>query len=369
MLDEINIIILIVFAIITAIAPLFLLGRIYLKNEKIKFFSAAIISLALSSGSSFLLFRSDISIEISLILGVFQFLFLNSFLFLFEIKYDLSNKVNEIFQSKTTNDDIIMRLAEYNLLRDTFFDHIQKDLEFDKNIKCEMDSIKSFHLYLSNLKLKNYFREFFNYDSEHSVIRNIPSGYFKEKIWKKFVTESNHYYSVQIMSYENTESKIYLDDENRQDKEINTLSDILKSPNSYNNDMRKIFIIDNVFFDDHTKKLKAEDKIKGRGMKEYLQKLKIYFKKWNDELKSQKDKFPIKIIVKNKAIGRMPDDIGIFGDVYGVQLEYKDSKEKFIKDNLSYEFHFNKSETERQIQHFNEYFNNENAVSLYSLFE
>ena len=88
--------------------------------------------------------------------------------------------------------------------------------------------------------------------------------------------------------------------------------------------------------------------------------MKEYLSVWNYRFKDKQALIQTKIINENiaraifKRIGLKLNDIGIFGDVYGIQSINDMKDEKFYTDELKINFYFDKVQTENQIKSFKE---------------
>ncbi len=338
-------------------------------NSKKNYWTFLVTSLFISIIISIILMNSkDISPTGAIILTIFQTIVYNTLWFFVETKFRLENRDN----LKTEHDKVIHNFAEFELLQRIFFDHIENDLKFNKEVKRHLTHIDDFHMYISKLKLETYFSEYFVYDSKNRVIYDIPTPYFEKRIWGRFVEDSKHYYSIQRMSIKDKQSSVYLENEDRQTQEINKLHSILNSRNG-NSDMKKIFIIDEDLFEFSDGVFNWKEITGDEEKKEFSDKLKNYLCKWYNKFKEMRCdcsyKFPIKIIAFSDAQGKMPLDIGIFGDVYGIQSK-RVEKDKIIVDELSIDFYFNKTDTDKRIDEFKEHFNDsKSTICLYSIFD
>ena len=83
--------------------------------------------------------------------------------------------------------------------------------------------------------------------------------------------------------------------------------------------------------------------------------------------------FPIKVIKKSYANGLIDtgyhlNDIGIFGEVYGIQSLNDSSTGEFFTDNLKIDFYFDEEKTKIQKKAFDDLFRNSKSEYLTTFF-
>lgn len=419
------------------------------KNYKLFLISSIIISLVIS----FVLMNSgDISSSGAVILGIFQIVAYNTLWLVVENYFrvkdinkltlnnekTINNIKKELDALKTSEDRNNTAIENVNILLRTFFNNIEEDLKFHYSMQHNLTNVDNFYSYISKLKLQNYFAEYFIFDNDSKIIKDIPTAYFEKNIWEKFVRESKFYYSIQSMTIEDEQSQIYLKNTNRQNKEINILFSILDSTHHPNNDIKKIFIVDDDFFqyikdedtwcekyfkysennEEWNKILRPilENKLNTQqhngvemffnensenfynyliksdsgdnefnqivekfssyigeqrirmghdeigniieeiqykiiktknGRKYFFSRLKEYLHKWYQKFSVSNSSLIVKL-VSSTNITKDKEDIGIFGNVYGIQSKRGADQDKTISDPLSIDFYFDKSDTEQK---------------------
>jgi hypothetical protein len=252
-------------------------------------------------------------------------------------------EISNLGKSRSRTGAILDKFAKSNVIVESLSEKIKDDLELDEKITLENDLVhKEFHSFISTLKYMEFFASHFIINAAQKAVLQIPSYYFKNRIWTEFVDKANHYYSVEKL--DGTQSKIYLKDEKRLDDELDFLTKKIDDENK--TEIKKIFVVNKMYFD-------------GKKIKDTEIKMKCYLTKWNERFKEKQDLIEIKIINESiahgvyKKIGEKVDDIGIFGDVYGVQtVNPKDTK--FYTDELKIDFYFDKEQTQKQILNFKE---------------
>lgn len=246
----------------------------------------------------------------------------------------------EIQQSKSRTGIILDKFAKSNMIVDSISSKISDDLELDEYITKDKDQ-KEFHDFIASLKYDDFFASHFICKGKEKEVLQIPSYYFKNYIWKEFVDKAYCYYSIQLL--DDIQAKIYLRDKNRMQAEINHLDN--KSKEKINKtEIKKLFVVDEANF-------QINNKLKDGLIKNYL-------KCWDNDLKDTYKEMPIKIIKKKHAIGLVSqtgsklNDIGIFGDVYGIQSINNLVDGKFYIDELKINFYFDKNKTNEQKVNF-----------------
>ncbi|AEV97682.1 hypothetical protein A4D02_16430 [Niastella koreensis] len=219
---------------------------------------------------------------------------------------------------------------------------LQKRLDEDLALDEYIGNGKKLHEHIYDVKYGQFLSEHFVYEEKERMVSEIPSYYFKTIIWQKFIQQANCYYSVQLL-YKKDQENIYLSDDKRADAEIYHL--LLKTEET-GVKIQKLFVLN----DDH---------FNGSGILKEFEPLKKYLKNWHDEMKSKySEDVRLMYIPKSKAEGIMNgwgdlEDIGIFGDIYGIQRANKNANSNGIfNDELKIEFCFDKNRTEDQKTRF-----------------
>lgn len=323
-------------------------------NEKYNYIYANAIFILISLVISWLLTKSkDISVTGGIILTIFQVFIMNTFWLAVEIKF----KLDDIGKTKSTNDEIIKQFAESELLQKGYVTSLIKDLNFDKNVKKNFPHIKEAHFYISKLKIETYFNEFFVFNPEQNMISDVPSAYFESKIWPKLVTDSPFYYSVQILK--DKQWNYYIENAERRRTEINTIAnrtDLKKES------FCKLFVIDDDFIEDN--KIKKDS---GTSNCKY-KKMYIYLKAWHEGV-GKKMGYNLKVARASLSIGHQDEDIGIFGDFYGIQRIRNNDEKKIMREELKIDFYFNVNDARERAEKFKKFFDsNENFLLADEIF-
>jgi hypothetical protein len=339
-------------------------SKFYLRIRKIvkeiivvtrkQFIVAFIVSLFVSIFISWLLtYSNDISPTGAIILGVFQVIIYNTFWFTLETKFRLEDRDH----LKTKTDLIIESFAKSNFLSERLNDTFLNYLSLDKKIISEPIKVREYHLHIFNLKLKYYLNEYFNVNDKQIAIFDIPTSYFEKRIWEHFIDISGCYYSVQTLT--GNKIDVYLKNTKRQDKEMNYLHSKLDGEGK--TQLKKIFVIDDAYFD-------ANNKLKNSTQKDKL--MYTYMQKWKTKFpkvsaSNTTNHFPIKVAKKSQVDG-VVEDIGIFGPVYGIQGIREASN--ILEDELKIDFYFSENETNLKKKRFLEVFDKPEVLGLSDVF-
>lgn len=250
-------------------------------------------------------------------------------------------KINDKLEVTNHIGSILDEFAEANLLMKKMRNTVKSDLEFDNQIKKDKKYLE-FHLYLSKLKYDKFFSSHFIYHSDDMSISKIPTHYFIHYIWRKLVEEfSDSYSSLQLLIAKT--KKVYIEENDpnklndRQDIEINCLKSIL-APDKITGGkhaklqaFKKLFVLDDSWIDEDKKEITDVAVNK-------------YLKKWYDKL-CKSEKAQLKIIKFSNAVGVIRGgelkDIGIFGNILGIQSVDEPDKNDFRADNIRIDFYFN----------------------------
>lgn len=253
---------------------------------------------------------------------------------------EMAKDIQLIKISKSRTGAILDKFAKSNLIVESLSSKLSNDLELDEMITNDNDN-KSFHDIISALKYDKFIASHFIYNSKEKVIAQIPSFYFVNNIWKEFVDKASCYYSVQLL--DNEQAKEYFKNPDRTIEEINHLD--MKSKDTKNNtEIKKIFVIEDSFFD-------TDGKLKVGRIKNYLM-------KWNESLKDTYATMPIMVIMRSKALGLVTktnnslNDIGIFGNVLGIQSINNIKDGQFYSDKLKIDFYFDIEKTRKEKEVF-----------------
>lgn len=271
--------------------------------------------------------------------------------------------IEDIRVSKSRTEIILDKFAESNFLMMKMSNTIKEDLEFDKIVKESKDHL-DYHMYISKLKINEFFSSHFIYSAEKKTVLQIPAFYFQNRIWEEFINISSCYYSLQLLDKEHSE--VYLSNPRRSRSERNFLDSKLNGENT--TALKKLFVLESDEFDNN-------GKLKTGNIKEYLT-------HWHNEFKGKYKEFPIKVIKRDAAEGILGvnitlEDTGIFGDTYGIQsvnkqvakktpLQASLDDNKFYVDNLIIDFYFDKEKTKEQKLRFNTLFDNQAKSKILS---
>ncbi|MBI5403390.1 MAG: hypothetical protein HY959_08295 [Ignavibacteriae bacterium] len=263
------------------------------------------------------------------------------------IKIEENKKILlDIQKSKSRTGLILDKFAKSNILVESLSTNLKNDLELDDMLTREKEKEqKDFHDFIASLKYDEFLASHFIHDAKKKEVLQIPSYYFKNRIWEEFVDKAYCYYSIQFL--DKKQYKVYIEDPNRKQEEINILDGKTKGSNQ--TEIKKLFVIEDEYLDEKLK-------IKDDGIKDYL-------KDWDFKFRKKYDKIPVKVMKKSDAIGLVRnqgdrvDDIGIFGDIYGIQSINRNDG-KFYTDELKIDFHFDKIKTNKQKENFNKLFKN-----------
>ena len=300
--------------------------------------------------------------------GLLTFLFTEWIFFKFEWFY-FGEELKEKLTFTDNVFDVINEFSEANFLMKKMMETIKADLNLEAELNISPDHVKKKSLFISKLKYQNFLSSHFKSSGDEKIIRQIPSYYFTHKIWGKFVDESSYYYSLQLLESKESQ-KVYLPSKNksendrkfaqdRLDSELNFLQSKLNGKNK--TILKKLFVIEGGEFE--------KGKLKPGDIKDYLE-------NWKNKFKNCHKVFPIKVIENNKAIGKMKtgpttdklDDIGIFGEVYGIQSLNDPASKEFYTDALKIDFYFDEKETEKQKKAFEKLFEDVDSRDLTSVF-
>lgn len=321
-------------------------------NDKKSYIVSNLFFILISTIISAILINSkDISIPGGIILGIFQLFVLNTFWLVIEIKF----KLDDIIKTKSMTDKIIQEFAESELLQDKFVTTLTNDLRFDKNIKKNLYHLKDAHMFFSKLKIETYFNEFFVFNPDKNIISDVPSAYFESKIWRKLINDTPYYYSVQKLTDKQLDH--YIESSGRKLTEIN----VLKSRTGWKKgDFCKLFVIDDEYFD----KNKVKEGTGGSDNAENTKYRKMYeyLGEWNDVEKAHAGS--IKIVKASLAEGHQNEDIGIFGDFYGIQRSRNNDEKKIMREDLKIDFYFDVNDAKERRESFKQFFNSSYTISL-----
>ena len=275
---------------------------------------------------------SDIGqLVICVFCGFIAYLFAEWIIF----KFDWQKYKKEIEKLKFTRcltGDILNEFAESNFLMERMSSSIKQDLLFDKIIKNDKKQW-DFHLFLSELKYHDYLPSHFIYSADDKLIKKVPTYYFQTFVWRRLVEMSNIYQSIQILEPD-TES-VYIKNTNRLNAETNFLQVQLRNATKTHRlkTFEKIFVIEDEWVDLNNRNIKIQS------IRDYLI---TWHKKFSIFYKSGKAK--LKIIRTSEARGIINngklDDIGIFGDILGIQSVVNNTENNFCVDNVRIDFYF-----------------------------
>lgn len=240
-------------------------------------------------------------------------------------------KFNDKMKSTNKIALLLAEFAEANMMLDNLMQSVRCDLDFDKKIKSDKEHL-DFHLFLSKIKYQKYLSSHFVFKSDEKIIQKIPKYYFEDSIWKKLVSDSECYSSLQLLDSQHT--GFYLDDTDRRDLEINFIISKLsqRKEGSKLRSFKKLFILDDKFVDVKNKK------INNVNLQNYLQNWLDRF----DVLKSSDGNAQLKIIKISEAQGAISakhlQDIGIFDNILGIQKVYSNIESDFNDNALRFDF-------------------------------
>lgn len=203
-----------------------------------------------------------------------------------------------------------------------------------------------FHLYLSELKYKQFFKHHFVFSDTKKCISKIPKYYFETYIWNKLIDESDCYHSLQVISESELDEtkKIYVRDSNRLINELNMLIRQIKQGKL--RCFQKIFVLDDNLVDFQNKKINNKN-------------IKKYLEQWSDKFINANGSL-LKLTTNSKAIGAIEnnklDDIGIFGDILGIQSVVNNQSD------LIFEFVFDSKRVTRYKENYKSIF--EDAINI-----
>lgn len=328
--------------------------RIFI-NDKNSYILSNMFFISISIIISVILINSnDISVRGGIILGIFQLFIFNTLWLAIEIKF----KLDDINKTKIITDKIIQEFAESELLQNKLVTTLIKDLSFDKNVKKNLHHIEKAYLYISKVKIEDYFSEFFVYDPERNQIRDVPSAYFEDRIWKYLVNNASFYYSTQrLITTEQLD--YYLGNENRKRIEINTLTN---RTGWAKDSFCKLFVIDSDYLD-------TDDKIKKETTLSDSKYARMYnyLKEWHEDVGKKKG-FSIKVANAKKALGHQNEDVGIFGNFYGIQRNRNIDEKKIMREDLKIDFYFNHRDAEERSEKFLKFFKSSETILLTDAF-
>ncbi len=327
-------------------------------DGKTNYILANIFFVCVSVIISWLLEKNgEISSTGAYILGIFQLITFNTLWLVIEIKF----RIEERDKSKNVTDTVLDNFEESNLLRTKLVDTLTSDLNFDRQVKKDFKHLKNAHMFLSNLKIKTYFREFFIFNTDNQTLSDVPSAYFEKKIWKRLVNDSDFYFSIQNLS--NNQLSYYLENKDRLREETSTLQN--KITGSNNTKLKKVFIVnDNHINSKNNQLICCDDEENQCDICDYL-------RTWYDKFSDNKynGAFPMKIAKESTSLGHISDDIGIFGNIlFGIQRIRNEDEKKIMREDLKIDFYFNSTEVEAKIHEFNEFFDDSMLLSLNEVF-
>ncbi|MFM7851595.1 MAG: hypothetical protein ACKO96_06655 [Flammeovirgaceae bacterium] len=88
-----------------------------------------------------------------------------------------------------------------------------------------------------------------------------------------------------------------------------------------------------------------------------------YLKDWHEELGREKG-YSIKVTKQSQSQGYMYEDIGIFGNFYGIQRKRNDNETKVMIEDAKIDFYFNTNDTQDRATKFLAFFNSQAAIEL-----
>lgn len=251
-----------------------------------------------------------------------------------EKKLEVSNDIGSILNE----------FAEANLLIHKMKNTVESDLKFDNQIKKDKKHLE-FHLYLSKLKYDEFFSSHFVFSPNKRAIQKIPRYYFERDIWRKLVGISDCYYSLQLLDY--VTKDFYLKDKARLKLELTFLTKNLVSSDFKLQIFHKLFVLNDEVVDIQKKTFVDKD------VEEYL-------KDWHDKF-NDSAKVHLKIIRSSDAQGaldgKLLNDLGIFGNILGIQSVCFNKETDFTANGLRFDFYFDMSEVEACKKNFNAIFN------------
>ncbi len=265
---------------------------------------------------------------------------------IFKIEWEGFKKdFNDYKMSRSYTGNILNEFAESNFLMNKISNSVKKDLQFDKTMKKDKQHL-DFHLFLSKLKYNEFLPSHFIYSAGNRLISRVPTHYFEKTVWRKLVELSEKYLSIQILNC--STEKIYIENEARLVSETNFLEFQLgkTKKNAKLNSFQKLFVIEDQWIDMTTNELKNES-------------IRKYLTWWYNKFCNSK-KAKLKIIMSSQALGIINgenlDDIGIFGNILGIQSVIHNTDESFKADNVRINFYFNQTDVEKYRNDFKDIF-------------
>lgn len=262
---------------------------------------------------------------------------------------------------KSTNDigSILNEFAEANMMMDNLMESVKHDLVFDKKIKMDKQHL-DFHLFLSKIKYRKFLSSHFVYEADKKVIQKIPKYYFEDSIWKKLVNDSECYSSLQLLNNINTD--FYIKDTERRNLEITFLTTKLSQSKkgSTLQAFHKLFILNDSWVDINNKVILDEN-------------VKVYLKHWLEKFNSlgkADGKAELKVIKSSDAQGAIDGkpllDIGIFGNILGIQSVFSNTENDFNTNSLRFDFSLDLTEVKEYKKDYDTIF--KRAINLRDFF-
>ncbi len=271
----------------------------------------------------------------------------------FKLKWEVFVKDFDQTKVPTSKTGFILNeFAESNFLMERIADSVKQDLQFDKIMKTDRKHLE-FHLFLSKLKYNDFLTSHFIYSSENRLISRVPTHYFIQFIWRKLVEEfSETYSSLQILNVDTEE--VYLKNDFRQNEEIGCLESqvVRRKKEAKLQSFHKLFVLKDVWMNEDKKEITNEV-------------VKKYLKKWYDKLGQERlektGKIKLRIIKSSNAVGAIHkgplDDIGIFGNLLGIQSVVENQERYFSADNIRIDFYFDETVVDKYKKDFSAIFN------------